>query len=68
MARDAFHAVVRVALERQGWSITHDPYSLRVGGVEMFVDLGAERLIAAVEIDLDRDLKSFRSQNSRILI
>ncbi len=47
MARDAFHAIVRTALEKQGWTITHDPYSLRVGGVEMFIDLGAERLIAA---------------------
>lgn len=27
--------------------ITHDPLPLSVGGVEMFVDLGAEQLIAA---------------------
>lgn len=61
MARDTFHAIVRAALERQGWTITHDPYSLRVGGVEMFVDLGAERLIAAEREDrkIAVEVKSF---------
>jgi hypothetical protein len=46
-ARDVFHDAVRVGLEKEGWIITHDPLLLRVGGVEMSVDLGAETLLAA---------------------
>lgn len=47
MAKDLFHESVKVALQKEGWKITHDPYELRVGGVEMYIDLGAEQLIAA---------------------
>ena len=46
-AKDIYHDLVRNALEREGWTITHDPLLLQVGGVEMSVDLGAEKLIAA---------------------
>jgi len=34
-------------LGKDGWQITHDPYELRVGGVEMYVDIGAEQVIGA---------------------
>ena len=47
MAKDIFHEAVKIALQKEGWMITHDPYELRVGGVEMYIDLGAEQLIAA---------------------
>ena len=30
-----------------GWTITHDPLVLKVGTKDLFVDLGAERLLAA---------------------
>jgi len=46
-AKDIYHDLVRNALEREGWTITHDPLLLQVGGVEMSIDLGAEILIAA---------------------
>ena len=46
-ARDIFHDAVKQALEKAGWRITHDPLSLQIGGVEMYIDLGAEQLIAA---------------------
>ncbi len=45
--RDAFHATARTALERDGWTITADPLVLQVGRHNLFVDLGAERLLAA---------------------
>jgi XisH protein len=45
--RDAFHDTVRTALERDGWTITADPLVLPVGRHNLFVDLGAERLLAA---------------------
>ena len=47
MARDLLHNEVKIALEKDGWIITHDPLDLSVGGVELYADLGAERLIAA---------------------
>jgi hypothetical protein len=45
-AKDLFHEVRR-ALEKEGWQITQDPLFLRFGGVELYIDLGAEKLIAA---------------------
>jgi hypothetical protein len=47
MARDIFHENVKKALEKEGWVITSDPLSFKVGGVSVQIDLGAERLIAA---------------------
>lgn len=32
---------------KDGWTITHDPYTLPSGRRNLYVDLGAERLIAA---------------------
>jgi hypothetical protein len=46
-AKDFFHQHVRRALEKDGWTITDDPLSLRWLGRTLQVDLGAERLIAA---------------------
>ncbi|MGH9848016.1 MAG: XisH family protein [Blastocatellia bacterium] len=48
-ARDTFHNAVRKALEKDGWTITHDPLPIKVSGPDMSVDLGAERLIAATK-------------------
>jgi hypothetical protein len=50
-AKDIYHQTVKIALVKDGWTITHDPYRIRLArGKNLFVDLGAERLIAA-----DRD-------------
>jgi XisH protein len=46
-AKDITHDIVRHALQKDGWTITHDPYYLKVGGVEMYIDLGAEAILAA---------------------
>lgn len=46
-SRDHLHAAVRKALERDGWTVTHDPYRLVSGRRQMWIDLGAERLLAA---------------------
>jgi hypothetical protein len=47
MARDLFHNVVKDALISAGWQITHDPFPVDYGDVQMQIDLGAERLLAA---------------------
>jgi hypothetical protein len=61
-ARDADHYHVRLALERDGWQITHDPFHLRYGGRSYLIDLGAERLLAARrgEDTIAVEIKSFR--------
>lgn len=46
-AADVYHNVVKNALIKDGWTITHDPYTLTFGQRNVFVDLGAERLVAA---------------------
>lgn len=49
---------------RKGWLITHDPYRLKLSrGKNLFIDLGAERLIAAQrnEEAITVEIKSFRS-------
>lgn len=46
-AKDTYHDLVRTALEKEGWSITHDPYRLMLGKRKGFIDLGAEKLLAA---------------------
>jgi hypothetical protein len=46
-AKDLYHDCVRHALVKDGWTITHDPYTMTFGQKDVFVDLGAERLLAA---------------------
>jgi hypothetical protein len=46
-ARDIYHRQVKNALIKDGWTITHDPLKLEIGSKDLFVDLGAEQLIAA---------------------
>ncbi len=47
MAKDLFHNFVKEALIVEGWQITHDPFPVDYGDVQMQIDLGAERLLAA---------------------
>jgi hypothetical protein len=51
MARDKYHHQVRVALEKENWTITHDPYFIRIGRRRGFIDLGAEQGIIGAERD-----------------
>lgn len=45
--RDRYHKVVKQALIKDGWRITHDPYTVTRGRRNLFVDLGAELILAA---------------------
>jgi hypothetical protein len=60
-AKDIFHDAVRSALEKDGWTITHDPIFMRVGDVSFQIDLGAEKIIAAEKGDkkIAVEVKSF---------
>ena len=60
-ARDLYHDIVKNALVKDGWTITHDPLRLSWGGKDLYVDLGAERLLAAEKAGLKIavEIKSF---------
>lgn len=67
-ARDFFHTIVKNALIKEGWEITHDPFSLSFGGINMSVDLGSQKLIAAEnnQQKIAVEIKSFLPQSSAI--
>ena len=46
MAKDRFHDAVKIALEKEQWTITADPYEISVGEVDFEIDLAAEMLAA----------------------
>jgi hypothetical protein len=46
-ARDLFHDAVVHALEKDGWTITDDPLTVRYGQDRVAIDLGAEKILAA---------------------
>ena len=46
-AKDTYHDALRSALIKDGWTITDDPFRLVWGERDFYVDLGAERVVAA---------------------
>jgi len=61
MSRDFVHDLVKNALINDGWTITHDPFSISFGIRKVFADLGAEKLLAATKGDqkIAVEIKSF---------
>jgi XisH protein len=61
VARDLFHQVVKDALIKEGWEVTHDPFPIDYGDVQMQIDLGAEVLLAATKdkTTIAVEIKSF---------
>ncbi len=61
MAKDIFHDIVKDALVKDGWTITHDPYQIKTKGITYNIDLGGEKILAA-ERGLEKiavEVKSF---------
>jgi len=48
-ARNIHHDAVVAALQADGWTITHDPLTIGYGGIDLYVDLGAERIAIGAE-------------------
>jgi len=46
-ALDIYHDQVKNALIKDGWTITDDPLTIRFGRKVLYVDLAAQRLLAA---------------------
>ena len=65
MRKDLFHDACKLALEQDGWIITSEHLDLTVGEVELFADLGAERVISAERAHekIAVEIKSFVAQS-----
>ncbi|GBF82830.1 XisH family protein [Aphanothece sacrum] len=46
-AKDIYHDTVKNALIKDGWTITNDPLSLKIGNKDIFIDIAAEKLLVA---------------------
>jgi Holliday junction resolvase-like predicted endonuclease len=46
-AKDIYHNAVRFALVKDGWTILTENYTLEYGGDHLYVDIAAEKSIAA---------------------
>ncbi len=64
--RDIFHDAIKHGLEKDGWTITDDPLRIRSGRVDMQIDLGAERLLAATKDNekIAVEIKSFTNPSN----
>jgi hypothetical protein len=64
-ACDRYHDHVKNALIKDGWTITHDPLHLKWGTKDMYVDLGAEQLLAAEKTGrrIALEVKSFLGES-----
>lgn len=64
-AKDIYHDQVKNALEKENWQITKDPLVLKWGIRDLYIDLGAEKLIAAEKTGqkIAVEVKSFVSNS-----
>ncbi|MGH9767943.1 MAG: element excision factor XisH family protein [Blastocatellia bacterium] len=46
-AKDFYHDNLKRALINDGWKVTHDPLAFKWGKKDIYIDLGAEEIIAA---------------------
>jgi hypothetical protein len=58
---DIYHNCVKQALIKDGWEITDDPLSLKIGKKDLFIDLAAKKLLIAKkqEQKIAVEIKSF---------
>jgi hypothetical protein len=66
MSRDTFHKTVKIALQKEGWIITDDPLQVKFGKLDLYIDLGAERVIGAERNGqkIAIEIKSFLGQST----
>ena len=60
-AKDLFHHTVKTALEKDGWTITDENLFMQVEDVDFYIDLTAERILAAKKLvkKIAVEIKSF---------
>lgn len=62
---DKIHNAVKNALINDGWTITHDPFTMKRGRVKLQADLAAEKMMAAEKNGekIVVEIKSFLSKS-----
>src|SRR5437588_32673 len=66
-ARNIYHDAVVDALKADGWTITDDPLSVKVGDRDLHIDLGAERPVIGATKGNEKiavEVQSFRSPSA----
>lgn len=66
-AKDKFHDAVKTALQKDGWTITADPLTIRISPTtNLYIDLGAEKILAAERAGqkIAVEVKSFLSASA----
>lgn len=65
-AKDIFHEAVKRGLQKDGWSVTDDPLTLKLGDTQIYIDLGAERILAAERGDekIAVEVKTFANDSA----
>lgn len=51
-AKDIYHECVKNALIKDGWQITHDPLSLKIGKKDIFIDIAAEKQGTKIAVEI----------------
>jgi hypothetical protein len=49
---DTHHEAVKRALEKDGWTITADPFIIGLGQARMYADLGAEKDVRLIIVEI----------------
>lgn len=65
--KDAHHDVVRRALEKDGWRITHEPLTIKYEEVTLFADLRAER-ISAIDNETNKVVVEIKVFGEKVLM
>ena len=62
-AKDIYHDSFVRALQKDGWSITHDPLTIQIDSTTLLIDIGAEQMVTADRNDerIAVEIKSFVS-------
>lgn len=64
-AKDFYHDNLKRALIKDGWNVTNDPLTFKWGKKDIYIDLGAEEIIAAEKRgrQIAVEIKSFVSDS-----
>ncbi len=64
--KDIYHESVRIALEKDGWTVTDDPLQIAIDETTIFIDLSVEPTYFAEREgeQIAIEIKSFRLQSS----
>lgn len=64
--KDTFHEIVKTALVKDGWTVTHDPLPLKFGEQDVYIDIAAEAPLTAEKAGrkIAVEVKSFLGKSS----